>query len=356
VPEDLVSRILFVPWPRGSGRRPFIYATYPENVPRRERPESGRTTRSVLPIWSCSTWGLPSPRAVAGRAVRSYRTLSPLPALGPRGPFGPEEPGPAVYSLLHFPSRHRALPLASMASVGVRTFLPRRFPAGSDRIRSSGRPKTSSLRGELAAHRGLRPPALPDRTSPRETLRPSARRRALPDNSRPDRSPRPSRGADRRHGRRGADAPKRRAEDATDDLPRASRDAPGGEGVGRSLAGIGGGLDVDRSGWCRTPQSAHPHQPVTQCCGSVGWPLAALKERAVQREVMVRRSVHGKVSARILAGRRSHVGVADRSKTCPRRPCPRSARSAPNHESARFRSSFSSASSVPLASLTSRGS
>jgi len=33
-----------------------------------------------VPIWSCSERGLPSPRTVASRAVRSYRTISPLPA------------------------------------------------------------------------------------------------------------------------------------------------------------------------------------------------------------------------------------------------------------------------------------
>jgi len=33
-----------------------------------------------IPIWSCSERGLPSPQTVASCAVRSYRTLSPLPA------------------------------------------------------------------------------------------------------------------------------------------------------------------------------------------------------------------------------------------------------------------------------------
>ena len=33
-----------------------------------------------LPIWSCSRWGLPC-RSVAGLAVRSYRTISPLPRI-----------------------------------------------------------------------------------------------------------------------------------------------------------------------------------------------------------------------------------------------------------------------------------
>src|SRR5207237_10464713 len=50
-------------------------------------------------------------------AVRSYRTVSPLPP-------APFDSGSAVYSLLHFPSRCRAWPLASLLPVGVRTFLP----------------------------------------------------------------------------------------------------------------------------------------------------------------------------------------------------------------------------------------
>ncbi len=37
-----------------------------------------RGSRHRLPIWSCSRWGLPC-RSVAGLAVRSYRTISPLP-------------------------------------------------------------------------------------------------------------------------------------------------------------------------------------------------------------------------------------------------------------------------------------
>lgn len=35
-----------------------------------------------LPIWPCSGWGLPA-AAVAGAAVRSYRTISPLPVPTP---------------------------------------------------------------------------------------------------------------------------------------------------------------------------------------------------------------------------------------------------------------------------------
>ena len=42
-----------------------------------------RGPRHEVPIWSCSRWGLPC-RPVARLAVRSYRTISPLPRLQPR--------------------------------------------------------------------------------------------------------------------------------------------------------------------------------------------------------------------------------------------------------------------------------
>ena len=58
--------------------------------------------------------GFAVPLTVTGGAVRSYRTLSPLPT---------DRGRTAVYSLLHFPSRRRASPLASMLLFGVRTFL-----------------------------------------------------------------------------------------------------------------------------------------------------------------------------------------------------------------------------------------
>ena len=57
---------------------------------------------------------------VAGDAVRSYRTLSPLPAAGNR-------PAPsAVCFLLHFPSTRVAQALPGLSPCGARTFLRRR--------------------------------------------------------------------------------------------------------------------------------------------------------------------------------------------------------------------------------------
>ena len=50
-----------------------------------------RGPRHEVPIWSCSRWGLPC-RSVARLAVRSYRTISPLPRVPPAfrrtGPLG----------------------------------------------------------------------------------------------------------------------------------------------------------------------------------------------------------------------------------------------------------------------------
>ena len=66
------------------------------------------------PIRSCSRWGLPC-RSVARLAVRSCRTVSPLP--DPRA--GPS----AVYSLLHFPSARAAQALPGTLPCGARTFL-----------------------------------------------------------------------------------------------------------------------------------------------------------------------------------------------------------------------------------------
>ena len=38
-----------------------------------------RGPRQCSPIWSCSEWGLPCHATLSSRAVRSYRTVSPLP-------------------------------------------------------------------------------------------------------------------------------------------------------------------------------------------------------------------------------------------------------------------------------------
>src|SRR5690606_30494550 len=79
-----------------------------------------RGPRHCLPIWSCSRWGLPC-RSVARLAVRSYRTVSPLPRVLPP-PFGGADRS-AVCSLLHFPSARAAQALPGTVPCGARTFL-----------------------------------------------------------------------------------------------------------------------------------------------------------------------------------------------------------------------------------------
>jgi hypothetical protein len=76
-----------------------------------------RGPRHCLPIWSCSRWGLPC-RSVAGLAVRSYRTISPLPDL--RRAIG------GIF-LLHFPSARAAQALPGTVPCGARTFLGTRL-------------------------------------------------------------------------------------------------------------------------------------------------------------------------------------------------------------------------------------
>jgi len=69
---------------------------------------------------------MPSP--LTRDAVRSYRTVSPLPPAACAS-------GSAVCFLLHCPSHYHAWPLASLLPVGVRTFLG---PSTSSGPRSSG--------------------------------------------------------------------------------------------------------------------------------------------------------------------------------------------------------------------------
>jgi hypothetical protein len=70
-----ISRILSPP--EGSGR-PFLWEKryrFPQATNPDRRPGNGY---GAIPIWPCFRWGLPC-LSVAGRAVRSYRTVSPLP-------------------------------------------------------------------------------------------------------------------------------------------------------------------------------------------------------------------------------------------------------------------------------------
>jgi len=68
-----VSRVLYVLRRDSHSSRPDVAVWLQQ--PTREQ----RGPRYRSPIWSCSEWGLPCRTALAPYAVRSYRTLSPLP-------------------------------------------------------------------------------------------------------------------------------------------------------------------------------------------------------------------------------------------------------------------------------------
>ena len=103
---------------------------------------------------------------VAEGAVRSYRTLSPLPAAG--------EPAPsAVCFLLHFPSTRVAQALPGLLPCGARTFLPPPATGDSDRLADSA----ASIVAATPA--GQAPPPVSRRRGPRAA--PSCR----PDRARP---------------------------------------------------------------------------------------------------------------------------------------------------------------------------
>ncbi len=106
-----------------------------------------------LPIWSCSRWGLPC-RSVAGLAVRSYRTISPLPAscltktLGRtcvRQAFRSDSTAGGIF-LLHCPSARAAQALPGTVPCGARTFLD----TGCPMPRLSGRLRRRHCTGSHA--------------------------------------------------------------------------------------------------------------------------------------------------------------------------------------------------------------
>ena len=106
-----VSRILFPL--RGENHSSAARITAAVEQPTRtlERTRAG----PLRPYLVLLRRGFAVPSTLTCDAVRSYRTVSPLPRSEERS---------AVCFLLHFPSRHRAWPLASLLPVGVRTFLP----------------------------------------------------------------------------------------------------------------------------------------------------------------------------------------------------------------------------------------
>ena len=104
-----------------------------------------RGPRHRLPIWPCSRWGLPC-RSVAGLAVRSYRTVSPLPRI-------PKDRS-AVCSLLHFPSARAAQALPGTVPCGARTFLGTGSSARSDDATAWPTPPPALSHGPLPAPAG----------------------------------------------------------------------------------------------------------------------------------------------------------------------------------------------------------
>ncbi len=122
VSERPISRVLFRDRSRGAviplrPPLPTVFSNLPGNgraLPK--EPWAGRAARITVPLFGLAPHGV-------YRASRRHRRSG---ALLPH-PFtltGATEAAQAVYSLLHFPSRRRASPLASILPVGARTFLP----------------------------------------------------------------------------------------------------------------------------------------------------------------------------------------------------------------------------------------
>src|SRR3990172_2750335 len=126
-PSGPVSRVLYPHRASGGGdhlsgaavTRRLKRPTRGLRAPHEDDPARAHGARRLHspPIWPCSGWGLPS-RPVTRPLVRSYRTVSPLPALAGGEPL-------AVWSLWHFPSGRPAWALPSTLPGGARTFLGR---------------------------------------------------------------------------------------------------------------------------------------------------------------------------------------------------------------------------------------
>jgi hypothetical protein len=122
----------------GGSHSSAVYVAVHLKRPTRET-RTGRTPqriRCTLPYLALLRVGFTEPRRVATRAVRSYRTFSPLPA--PRTALGRSE------SLWHFPWAHAPQALPGTLPCGARTFLdacaprlPGRLPL--QRLRRRGR-------------------------------------------------------------------------------------------------------------------------------------------------------------------------------------------------------------------------
>ena len=122
-------------------QRPTRRLRQPLNPPERTGPARNHglgLAADSLPIWSCSVWGLPCPRALQPGRCALTAPFHPYPRLFRRWRY-----------LLCGTSRLQALTpesrtLSGTLSCGVRTFLPRN--AERIRQRSSGNPASSILR------------------------------------------------------------------------------------------------------------------------------------------------------------------------------------------------------------------
>ena len=121
-----------------------------------------RGPRHRLPIWPCSRWGLPC-RSVAGLAVRSYRTISPLPSRS-RGlgrylsvalSVGSRRPGVTWHRALRSPDFPRR-PRRDDATVWPA--LPGRIVARASRRRMPGRRSGHAAKRRRPPREGPRMP------------------------------------------------------------------------------------------------------------------------------------------------------------------------------------------------------
>ena len=117
----------------------FVPVTIPlgASLPARSSDQPGDMTRAARPLLGLAPGGVCRASPVTGGAVRSYRTVSPLP------PAVLADGGVAVCFLWHCPPGRPDWPLTSTLPCGARTFLPRRRASRPGRSRRpSGLRKT----------------------------------------------------------------------------------------------------------------------------------------------------------------------------------------------------------------------
>ena len=119
-PEPAISRVLSSttihlgqPSPTASSNLPG--SAFGTDAGQHQTPPMGALCVALLPYLVLLQAGFTVPRAVTSRAVRSYRTFSPLPA--------PVKRRRAVYFLWHFPWARALQVLPGALSEGARTFL-----------------------------------------------------------------------------------------------------------------------------------------------------------------------------------------------------------------------------------------